>query len=398
MGMSKHYTKQERRIDIEFRPSNRATAHGGQFGMNGLAHEFGLWDRVKKDRRLDPRTHCGKGFDPCVYVAAFIFSFTSGGDSLADAGRLDDDDSLKAILGVEKFPDETALGEWLRNIGDEGAAALREIVQEFVQWALGCAKSERLLHVGQLESFFDDTQLEVSGQCFEGAKLNYAGKVALSWQTLWVGPFVVDGVVGSPADHKEPLSSGETGNDVSAWLPEMIERNKHLWAGQTSYLYADSASSAGKYLEAIEEGFDQYTVSYNRRTRALERNASLLPEVAWSKEQIIRWRDGHDHLTQYARLRYRPAAVRGTSSMPCAGTAVPMASFSGTTTSLPAIRRVPRDLPKRSLNDTGSKAITSGASASCLSIWDFITPRARAWPPTMSTISSGCWRSTCSKP
>jgi hypothetical protein len=307
MGMSKHYTKQERRIDIEFRPSNRATAHGGQFGMNGLAHEFGLWDRVKKDRRLDPRTHCGKGFDPCVYVAAFIFSFTSGGDSLADAGRLDDDDSLKAILGVEKFPDETALGEWLRNIGDEGAAALREIVQEFVQWALGRAKSERLLHAGQLESFFDDTQLEVSGQCFEGAKLNYAGKVALSWQTLWVGPFVVDGVVGSPADHKEPLSSGETGNDVSAWLPEMIERNKHLWAGQTSYLYADSASSAGKYLEAIEEGFDQYTVSYNRWTRALDRNASLLPEVAWSKEQIIRWRDGHDHLTQYARLRYRPA-------------------------------------------------------------------------------------------
>ena len=98
--------------------------------MNGLAHEFGLWDRVKKDRRLDPRTHCGKGFDPCVYVAAFIFSFTSGGDSLADAGRLDDDDSLKAILGIEKFPDETALGEWLRNIGDEGAAALREIVQD----------------------------------------------------------------------------------------------------------------------------------------------------------------------------------------------------------------------------------------------------------------------------
>jgi hypothetical protein len=35
--------------------------------------------------------------------------------------------------------------------------------------------------------FFDDTQLEVSGQHFEGAALNYHGDVALSWQTLWEG-------------------------------------------------------------------------------------------------------------------------------------------------------------------------------------------------------------------
>lgn len=304
--MSKHYTKQERRIDIEFRPSNRATAHGGQFGINGLAHEFGLWDRVKRDPRLDPRTHRGKGFDPCVYVAAFLFSFTSGGDSLADAGRLEDDESLKAILGVKKFPDETALGEWLRNVGEPGADALRQMVREFVSWALCRAKPERLLHAGQLECFFDDTQLEVSGHCFEGARLNYAGNVALSWQTLWVGPFLADGVIGSPSEHKEPLKSTDTGKDVSAWLPEMLQRNQSLWAEQTSYLYADSASSAGKYLEAIEESFDQYTVSYNKWTGPLERNAGELPETAWGAERVEPWRGGREHLTQYARLRYRP--------------------------------------------------------------------------------------------
>ena len=58
--MSKHYTKRERWIDIEFRLANRSTAHGGQFGINELAHAFGLRERVKKEPRLDPHIKRGK--------------------------------------------------------------------------------------------------------------------------------------------------------------------------------------------------------------------------------------------------------------------------------------------------------------------------------------------------
>jgi len=83
--MSKHYTKKDRKIYIEFRPSTQATAHGGQMAINAVAGEFGLWQWVRNEPRLDPRTHKGKGFDPIVYVTALLFSFTSGGDSLADA-------------------------------------------------------------------------------------------------------------------------------------------------------------------------------------------------------------------------------------------------------------------------------------------------------------------------
>jgi len=50
------------------------------------------------------------------------------------------------------------------------------------------------------EMFFDDTQLEVSGRSFEGAQLNYHGDWALSWQPLWLGPFLVDGELDSPGD------------------------------------------------------------------------------------------------------------------------------------------------------------------------------------------------------
>jgi len=99
--------------------------------IKALAGEFGLWERVRNEPRLDPRKHKGKGFDPMVYVTALLFSFTSGGDSLADAERLGDDESLKMLLGVKKLPDQSAIGEWLRQVGEEGAAALRDLVPHY---------------------------------------------------------------------------------------------------------------------------------------------------------------------------------------------------------------------------------------------------------------------------
>jgi len=75
------------------------------------------------------------------------------------------------------------------------------------------------------ECFFDDTQLEVYGRTFEGARINYEGKCALGWQTLWVGPFLVDGVLGS-------------GGDVSAELRPLLRANRSLWKNETAYLYA----------------------------------------------------------------------------------------------------------------------------------------------------------------
>jgi hypothetical protein len=154
-----------------------------------LLEQFGLKDRVVREPALDPRTHQGKGFDPLIYVTQALHSFTSGGVSLADVERLNEDEPLKALLGVEKLPDQTAAGEWLRDIGQPGWQALRWISRDFVQWALGRAAPARYQHLGRTECFFDDTQIEVSGSSFEGAAMNYEGNRALSWQVLLVGLF-----------------------------------------------------------------------------------------------------------------------------------------------------------------------------------------------------------------
>lgn len=309
--MAKNRTLKPRKFTIEFRDWRQAGAHGGQLAIAALLEQFGLKDRVRRERALDPRTHRGKGYAPLVYVTQLLYSFTSGGVSLADAERLNDDGPLQAFLGAEKFPDQTAVGEWLRDIGEPGWQALRRINRAFAQWALARAQPARYQHAGRTECFFDDTQIEVNGSSFEGAAMNYEGNLALSWQVLLVGPFVADQILGATSDTKESPASDQAGKDVSSRLPELLEANASLWPKEQSYLYTDSASSAGRYLETIAHHFGAWSVSYNKWTGPLEKKAAELPDLAWSPAQNVRWRDGSEHAAQYAWFRHQPAGCEG---------------------------------------------------------------------------------------
>ena len=304
--MAKHITVKPRKFSVEFRDWRQASAHGGQLAIAALLDQFGLAERVGREPALDPRTHRGKGFDPLVYVTQLLYSFTSGGVSLADAEGLNDDGPLRAFLGIEKFPDQTALGQWLREIGEPGWQALRRLNRDFVRWTLARGEPARYRHSGRTECFFDDTQIEVSGPSFEGAAMNYEGHLALSWQVLLVGPFLADHVLGATSSTKESPASDQAGKDVSNRLPELLAANADLWPKSRSHLYTDSASSAGKYLETIPDYFDAWSVSYNKWTGPLEAKAVELPPSAWSAPQRERWRDGSEHTAQYAWARHQP--------------------------------------------------------------------------------------------
>ena len=293
-------TMKNPRIEIEFRTMEEASAKGGVFAVKAFAEEFGLWEWVKAEKSLDSRKQKGlrKGYDPVVYVATFLFGFAGGGASMADFERLNDEAGLKEFLGIKRFPDETTLGEWMRAIGAEGASALWRLNRAFITWALRKITDERLLHCGELELFFDDTQLEVTGKHFEGAAMNYEGNTTLSWQTLWTGPFLAAGELGAGS------------RDCSELMPGQLKACAELWKGYKSYLYADSGSSAGKYLESMAGSVDRFSVSYNKWTGGPERCAGELPESAWSAERIIRWRDGREHRGQHAWMRYQPEGCR----------------------------------------------------------------------------------------
>jgi hypothetical protein len=162
------------------------------------------------------------------------------------------------------------LGEWLRAQTPESVRALHRINAEFVDWSSQQAQPARWLHAGQAEVFFDDTELELQGHKFEAARINDEGHRVLSWQTLWFGPWLLDGILDGAAD-------------VSEHLGVLLDEHQHRWGGRPNYFYADSGSSAGKFLNRIAGGqFSRWSVSYNKWTDKLDRLAAQLPQSQWS--------------------------------------------------------------------------------------------------------------------
>jgi hypothetical protein len=283
------YTKRKSKLHIQLTNSNQATAHGGQVLVDALCRRFGLWQRLHDEPSLDPRKRTGAGFSPGALVAQLLFTLTSGGVSLADAERLGQDAVLLKLLGLAKVADQTTLGEWLRAQTPASVRALLRISAELVAWASQQALPGRWRHAGQAEVFFDDTEIEVDGHQFEGARLNYEGNRALSWQTLWYGPWLLDGIL-------------DGAGDVSEHLPVLLAEHQARWQGSPSYFYADSASSAGKYINRIEQaGFARWSISYNQWTDVLDRLAGELPESQWSAQP-----PADEPQEQYAWVKHQP--------------------------------------------------------------------------------------------
>jgi hypothetical protein len=282
-------TKRKTKFHLHLTNSDQATAHGGQVLIDALCRRFDLWKRLQQEPALDPRQRQDVGFTPAANIAQLIFCLTSGGASLADAERLGQDRVLMKLVGLAKGADQTTLGQWLRAQTKESVQGLHKINAELVDWACQQAKPGRWLHAGQVEVFFDDTQIEVQGHQFEGARVNYEGNRALGWQTLWYGPWLLDGILDGAAE-------------VSQHLPELLQAHQARWQGRPNYLYADSGSSAGKYLNQLRQaGLDRWSVSYNKWTDKLDQLAAELPADQWSALPAA-----EQPQEQYAWVKHQP--------------------------------------------------------------------------------------------
>jgi hypothetical protein len=91
-------------------------------------------------------------------VAQLLYSFTSGGGSLADAERLNEEPLAKLLARVPTFADQTTVGEWLRGQSPESIAAFWKVIEQFVIWVLERVDGRRWTYCGRGEVFFDDTQ------------------------------------------------------------------------------------------------------------------------------------------------------------------------------------------------------------------------------------------------
>src|SRR3974377_246546 len=93
------FTKRKTKLHIQLTNSHHASAHGGQVLVDALCRRFDLWQRVHNEPALEVRKRTGAGFSPVAILAQLLFSFTSGGASLADAQRLGLGRGLMTIRG-----------------------------------------------------------------------------------------------------------------------------------------------------------------------------------------------------------------------------------------------------------------------------------------------------------
>lgn len=287
------FSKRKTRFRLQLTNSEQASAHGGQVLVEAMCQRFGLWQRLHACPHLDPRKRKDQGFTPQSNVAQILFTLTSGGVSLADAERLGRDSVLLELLGLDKGADQTTLGEWLRAQTAESVLELMRVNWALVDWILAEAKPGRYQRAGSLDVFFDDTEIEVLGKHFEGARINYEGNLALSLQTLWAGPLWVDFIL-------------DGAKDPSQHLPELLGQHRPFWTGRKSHLFVDSASSGAPYLQAITDaGFSSWSVSYNKWTSILDRQAAAMPEAQWSEPVL-----GEKTVAQSLWQRHQPGECR----------------------------------------------------------------------------------------
>jgi len=94
------------------------TPHAGLALLGEFAVGLELLQSV--DKYL-PTPGSGAGYQPCEYIFPLILMLNGGGRSLEDTRQIRDDEGLREILPLERIPSSDAFGDWLRNMGVNGA-------------------------------------------------------------------------------------------------------------------------------------------------------------------------------------------------------------------------------------------------------------------------------------
>ena len=90
------------------------TPHAGLALFGEFAVGLGLLDSA--DRYL-PKPGSGAGYRASEYIFPLVLTLNGGGRSLEDTREIRDDEGLREILPLEKFPSSDATGDWLRRMG-----------------------------------------------------------------------------------------------------------------------------------------------------------------------------------------------------------------------------------------------------------------------------------------
>ena len=93
-------TKRSPKFRLEFVANKTHSVHGGLPAVEALCQQFGLWEQLRCVPGLGCRKRKTQRYSGELMVAQLLYSLTSGGGSLADAERLNEEPLVKLLARV----------------------------------------------------------------------------------------------------------------------------------------------------------------------------------------------------------------------------------------------------------------------------------------------------------
>ncbi|MBT3967629.1 MAG: IS1380 family transposase, partial [Gammaproteobacteria bacterium] len=115
--------------------NDQLTSRAGLLTIAQLMQSMELGEHI--DQQF-PLPGSNRGFKPSVFIETLILMQHEGSFHLDDVRNLHEEEALMSVLGLKRLPKASALGEWLRRMGNEPAAfkAWNRVNQRILQTAL----------------------------------------------------------------------------------------------------------------------------------------------------------------------------------------------------------------------------------------------------------------------
>lgn len=92
-------------------------------GLLAIAQVMESIDLAKRIDQYFPSPRSNRGFKPSSFIETLILMQHEGSFHLDDVRHLNEDSALKTVLGLNKIPQASSLGNWLRRLGNDPQSA-----------------------------------------------------------------------------------------------------------------------------------------------------------------------------------------------------------------------------------------------------------------------------------
>ena len=96
--------------------NDQLTSRGGLVAIAQVMESINLAARIDK---YFPHPKSNRGFKPSIFIETLILMQHEGSFHLDDVRQIQDDEALRTLLCLDKIPQPSSLGNWLRRLGND---------------------------------------------------------------------------------------------------------------------------------------------------------------------------------------------------------------------------------------------------------------------------------------